>query len=111
MVVKYVALLTSEKMDHQVFKFVTQVAMLTEQILTMIVQYAIRLTNEKYGPTSIQICNTSNQYVVHLTSEKHEPSNIQTCGTSSHGNKTSIKAQLSIPNHQIQVSNLHPKSE
>lgn len=36
---------------------------------------------------------------------------FQTCGTSSHGNKTSIKAQLSTPNHQVQVSNLHPKFE
>jgi hypothetical protein len=72
-------------MDHQVFKLVTQVAMVAKQILTMIVQYAIHLTSEKYGLSS-----------------------VQTCGTSNHGNKTSIKAQLSIPNHQVQVSKLHP---
>lgn len=80
MVVQYVTLLTSEKMDHQVFKLVTQIAMVTKQILTMIVQYAIHLTSEKYGPSSVQTC----------------------------GNKTSIKAQLSILNHRVQVSKLHP---
>lgn len=59
MLVQYVALLTSEKMDHQVFKLVTQVAVVTKQILTMIVPHAFFLVSEKYGPSSIQTCNTS----------------------------------------------------
>jgi hypothetical protein len=65
MVVQYVALLISEKMDDQEFKLVAQVAMVTKEVLTMILQYVVHLTSEKYGPSS-----------------------IQTCSTNSHGNKT-----------------------
>lgn len=47
------------KNGHQVFKLVAQVAMVTKQVLTMIVQYAVRLISEKYGPSNIQTCNTN----------------------------------------------------
>jgi stress response protein SCP2 len=84
MVVQYVALLTSEKMDHQVFKLVTQVTIVTKQVLTMIVQYAIHLTSENMDhqvfKLAIQVAMVTKQVSKHnypyLTTEYKYPSYI-----------------------------------